>query len=104
MNQRVCHFGIAVALALSVLQGCTDPKVEVPKLMRELQSRDSAVVAQAALALGRIGPPYANKAEADLIRLLRHENPGVRSGAAYALRKIDTPAAKAALDAAKHLK
>lgn len=104
MSKRVYHLGIAAALALSALQGCTDPKVEVPKLMQDLKSRDPSVIGKAALALGRIGPPHSNLAEKELIILLRHENPGVRSGAAYALRKIDSEAARRALDAARHLK
>jgi HEAT repeat protein len=39
-----------------------------------------------------------------LIRLLSDPNPGVQSSAAFALRKIGTPEAQTALDAARRFK
>lgn len=86
-------------LAGSGASGCGDPKKEVPGLVRELGSSESKTRSQAALRLGRIGSPHAVPAVGPLIALLGDENPGVRSAAAYALRQIDTPEARAALDA-----
>ncbi len=85
-----------LSLLLATL-ACSDPKVEVPKYIQQLSSSDSHIRSQAALALGRIGPPHAAQATSRLIALLGDENAGVRSAAAYALRKIDTPDARAAL-------
>lgn len=82
---------------------CTDPK-QVPSLIQDLHSSKASERNRAALELGRIGPPHANKAVPDLISLLQDENPGVQSGAAYALRKIDTPQARAALDRVRRFK
>lgn len=80
--------------------GCSDPEKEVPLLMRQLKSRDAKVQSQAALKLGRIGSPHANKATKLLIPMLSDRNAGAASAAAFALRKIDTVEARRALDKA----
>jgi len=91
-------------LTLLILVGCGDPKKEVPQLEKKLFSVEAKERSKAALRLGRIGSPHGVRAVPTLIRLLGDENPGVRSAAAYALREIDTPHARAALDAHRHLK
>lgn len=93
----------AILLLLSFSVACTDP-AKVPELTRKLSDREPRVRSQAALDLGRIGPPHAESAVPRLISLLSDPNGGVRTSAAYALRRIDTPEAKRALDAARHLK
>ena len=90
---------ILLSLVFSVV-ACVAPEEEMPILIKQLQTGDRKDKSQAALRIGRIGPPHANKATGALIKLLNDKNPGVQSAAAYALRKIDTPKAKKALDRA----
>lgn len=100
MNNNSVKFGILFALLiLSIFTACYDPK-EVPVLIKKLHSSDPKVRNDAALRLGYMGSPMANKATSDLIPLLTDENVGVQSAAAYALRRIDTTQARAALDRA----
>lgn len=80
------------------LFACTDPK-EVPSLIKKLNSSNVSERSDAALSLGRIGSPHANKAVPQLIRLLDDKNTGVQSAAAFALRKIDTEQTRKALAA-----
>lgn len=87
-----------ILLALLLSFGCSgDPVAEIKRLKQELRSSDSRTRNQAALqaaALGKQGEPLVP----ELIALLRDPNGGIRSSAAYALRAIDTPSAKAALE------
>ncbi len=69
----------------------------VPKLVLELKSKESGERNRAALRLASYGKE-ATPAVRPLIGLLADSNPGVRSSAAYALRQIDTPEARKALD------
>jgi HEAT repeat protein len=92
------------ALCLSLLLlvwGCTHPEKDVPVLIKQLQSSDAHTRSQAALRLGRIGPPYANRAQGILIRMLDDDNAGVQSAAAYALGMIGTPEAMTAINSHK---
>lgn len=83
---------------------CGDPKKEVPQLEKKLFSMDAKERSGAALRLARIGSPHGTRTVPTLIRLLDDPNAGVRSAAAYALREMDTPQARSALDAHRHLK
>lgn len=81
--------------------GCGEPsEAEIKQTIKNMRSPEASVRNQAALAaadFGKAGP----KAVPELIHLLSDENNGVRSGAAYALRRIDTPEARRALDKAE---
>lgn len=74
-----------------------NPDTAVPSLIKELQSKDSQERNRAALKLANFGEK-AEPATKALIHLLKDDNGGVRSSAAYALRKIGSPQAQAALD------
>jgi HEAT repeat protein len=88
-------------LLFSFAVGCSEPsEAEIKQTIKNMRSPDASVRNQAALAaadFGKAGP----KAVPELIHLLSDENNGVRSGAAYALRRIDTPEARRALDQAE---
>jgi HEAT repeat protein len=83
------------------LFACAGGEKEVPGLIKELGSSDARVRSQAALKLARIGPPYANRAERELIALLDDSNTGVQSAAAYALTSIGTKSAMEAYESHK---
>ncbi len=79
-----------------LLAGCEDSS-RVPEHMQTLRRGTAHEKSEAAMSLGRIGSPKAVPAVGILISLLEDQNTGVQSSAAYALRKIDTPAARRAL-------
>lgn len=93
MKRLIC---LLICLLLS---SCGPGVEEIPRLKRDLSSSDSSKRSEAALSLGRMGPK-AQPAEDALIRLLSDKNGGVKSAAAYALREIDTPKARKALERA----
>ena len=95
--------GRACCLVVSVLFALTSccKTSEIPDRIRDLSSGDAHERSVAALALGRCGPPEVNRAVPILINLLYDNNVGVQSAAAYALRRIDTPAARKALERTK---
>ena len=100
-RKKVGIFAIIIGISAFFaggLVGCSDPKVEAPKLIADLYSPETRVRSQAALKLSRIGPPHANPATGRLIQLLNDPNAGVQSAAAVALRKIGSPEALAALE------
>lgn len=80
-------------LSTYLLQGCCNTE-EIPKLTRLLNSSDAKDRNDAALSLARCGEK-ADRAVPRLSQLLYDDNVGVQSAAAYALRKIDTPSARA---------
>ena len=82
-----------------VFSACGASVEDIPRLKKELSSPDASQRNKAALALAGLGEK-AQPAEDALIRLLSDKNSGVKSSAAYALRAIDTPKARAALDKA----
>lgn len=82
---------------LLLVLACGPSKEDLPILIKELRSSESATRNKAALALAEFGAE-GEKAVPSLIMLLNDESGGVRSSAAYALRKIDTPQARRALD------
>jgi HEAT repeat protein len=89
---------VAVLLFAVLLQSCKESAdVAVPALVADLGSQDSGERNRAALRLASYGKDAA-PAVRSLIRLLGDDNSGVRSSAAYALRQIDTPEARKALD------
>ena len=70
----------------------------VPALITALSTPvDSGTFYDAVEALGLIGSPAADVAVPVLISALSNAKGGVREGIAWALGRIDTPAAKAAL-------
>lgn len=80
--------------------GCGGPtEADIKRVLKEMQSPDPAVRNHAALEAADY-QSAAPKVVPALIRLLNDPNNGVRSGAAYALRRIGTPAAEKALEQA----
>ena len=73
---------------------------EVERKIKDLKSPDSATRSQAALALADAGDA-AKRAVPALASMLNDRNPGVRSSAAFALRKIGTAEADRVLEANK---
>ena len=73
-------------------------KTAVPRLIEKLTAEEAHQRNEAALALAAYGED-AEPASKQLIRLLSDKNYGVRSSAAFALRRIGTKEATAALDA-----
>ena len=88
--------GFPVAVFLLFFAGCCD-KSEIPDYTRSLYSEAPRDRSNAALQLARCGS-NASGAVARLSQLLYDDNVGVQSSAAYALRKIDTKDARAAMD------
>jgi HEAT repeat protein len=86
-----CTAPFVVGLFL-VLSGCCD-SASIPDHIEALSSQVAKERNHAALKLGRCGDKAA-RAVPLLERLLYDENVGVQSSAAYALRTIDTPAAR----------
>ena len=86
-------------LASFSFSSCGASVEDIPRLRKQLSSSDASKRNEAALALAGLGAK-AQPAEDSLIRLLSDKNSGVKSSAAYALRAIDTPKARAALDKA----
>ncbi len=76
---------------------CCDSK-NIPNYINGLRSSTPKVRNDSALELASCGSPEADKAVPLLIKLLYDENIGVQSAAAYALRRIDTPQARKALE------
>lgn len=82
---------------LVLLISCfSDPSKEVPRLITELKAKESTVRNQACLKLGSYGED-ALDAVPYLINLLHDPNNGVRTSAAFALRKIGGDKAEKAL-------
>ncbi len=83
--------------------GCCK-KEEIPSLNRKLFSSLARERNEAALELAKCSSPAVDPAVPRLIQLMYDENVGVQSSAAYALRKINTPAARRALESASSRK
>jgi HEAT repeat protein len=90
---------LPLLVLLSSLSACCDEKA-IPKLRQQLYSQASSERNEAALSLARCGAA-ASAAVPRLAQLMYDKNVGVQSSAAYALRKIDTPSARAALKEAE---
>ena len=74
-------------------------EADVKRVIKEMRSSDPAVRNRAAMECAGFGD-FGPKVVPSLIKLLDDENNGVKSGAAYALRKIGTPEATRALEQA----
>ncbi len=70
---------------------------DIPRLVKALKHSDSSVRNQAAMELASLGEDGKSAVPA-LAQALSDPNGGVRSSVAFALRKIDTPEARRALD------
>jgi hypothetical protein len=90
---------ILLTVFLVSVVGCCD-KSQIPDYTRSLYSDAPRDRSNAALQLARCGS-NASGAVARLTQLLYDENVGVQSSAAYALRKIDTKDARAAMERAE---
>lgn len=92
---------VTLVLIAITLYGChAATEADVKRVIKEMSSPDPAVRNQAAMEAANFGP-LGPKVVPVLVKLLMNdENNGVRSGAAYALRKIGTPEANKALDQA----
>ena len=97
-NQSIRLFLISVA-GLIILYGCCS-KEEAAKARKDLYSSLAKDRNDAAQTLAQCGAEEGRPAVPRLIQLMYDQNVGVQSSAAYALRKIDTPEARAALDKA----
>ena len=93
------HTVIGGILALLMLSSCCD-KADAAKARKDLYSASAKERNDAALVLAQCGADEGGKAVPRLIELIYDQNVGVQSSAAYALRKIDTKEARAALDKA----
>ena len=94
---RISFFSIVFLGALACRESA---ETAVPRLVKDLESPTPSVRNAACQALATYGPD-ARDATKPLIRRLYDENIGIRSSAAFALRKIDSPEATAALDSYK---
>jgi HEAT repeat protein len=65
----------------------TEAEEAVPALIEALRDGEWSIRRQAALALGKIGPP-ARAAESELVRCQRDSNSLIRKAAGQALAKI----------------
>lgn len=90
---------IVVGAMTLVLLGCCDNEA-LPKMKQDLYSQNASERNEAALALARCGAKGKDVVPR-LVSMLYDPNVGVQSSAAYALREIDTPEARRALDQAQ---
>lgn len=90
---------ILVAVTVAALGACCKSE-DIPRQMSLLYSNNAKEKNQAALALAQCGK-HASSAVPRLIELMYDPNVGVQSSSAYALRKIDTPAARIAIEKAE---
>lgn len=102
VGQRIFCLGIFWGLLAVLTGGCCD-KEGLPRMKHSLYSQKSSERNEAALGLARCGT-YAKDVVPRLISMLYDENVGVQSSAAYALREIDTPQARRALEQAQALR
>ncbi len=90
---------IVVGAITLLLLGCCDNEA-LPKMKRNLYSQNASDRNEAALGLARCGAK-AKDVVPRLASMLYDSNVGVQSSAAYALREIDTPDARRALEQAQ---
>jgi HEAT repeat protein len=89
---------ICSALIILTIASCCNEE-RLPQAQRDLYASDAKKRNEAALELASCGAKSAS-AVSRLRELLYDSNVGVQSSAAYALRKIDTPEAREALERA----
>lgn len=97
LRSKYCALTVALILSCFGAACLGSSKQDIPKLIRQTQSKVAHDRNTACLALASLGPE-AEEAVPVLARLLKDQNSGVRSSAAYALRAIATPDAQKALD------
>jgi HEAT repeat protein len=90
---------LQAALAIGILAGCCDEK-GLPRAIDSLQSESASERNKALHVVGRCGA-RSERAVPIIASLMYDKNVGVASSAAYALRRIDTPSARAALKTAE---
>ena len=95
LQLRTLSIALSLALGFAAVS-CANPEVEVPKLIKQLKNNDAHKRNRAAMELASFGSD-AEPAVRALSALLADPNGGVRSSAAFALRKIGTPEAERAL-------
>ena len=89
---------VVILWLLLVSAGCCD-RERIPQFMGDLYSAEAHVRNQATLELSRCGSDAAG-AVPRLGQMLYDHNPGVQSGAAYALTRIGTAEADAIMEKA----
>lgn len=106
MSDRGLHSALRRAISSLVLivislscPACCDEKA-LPQAFERLQSESASERNKALHVLGRCGE-RAERAVPRIAQLMYDKNVGVASSAAYALRRIDTPSARAALKTAE---
>jgi hypothetical protein len=90
----------ALILFLVSLIGCCDAS-KIQENTKKLYSAKTSEINKALLELAKCGE-NAQGATGKISALLYHENVGVQSSAAYALREIDTPEARKILERAQN--
>ena len=90
---------LVAVLSIAAAAGCCDEKA-LPRAIAALQSDSAAERNKALHVVGRCGE-RSERAVPVIAGLMYDRNVGVASSAAYALRRIDTPSARAALKAAE---
>jgi len=91
---------VLLVLLLAGTAGCCKEE-RIPGFVRDLYSPTAKRRNEAALGLAHCSGPAVERAVPRLIDLMYDDNIGVQSSAAYALRKIDTPRARDALERAR---
>lgn len=90
----------ATFLILIILLSSCCKEDQIAPAMQKIYSNNAKDKNDGALVLAQCGSPRADRAVGRLIQLMYDENTGVQSAAAYALRRIDTPEAREALERA----
>lgn len=90
---------ILLPFILLLFVSCGPDRQQVKALTKKLRSADASERNSAAMDLAGASK-HADLAVPALIKALSDRNGGVQSSAAYALRKLDTPEARQALEQA----
>ena len=91
--------GVVLIFLVFGVSACCDERA-LPRAIEQLQSPNASDRNKALHVVGRCGE-RSERAVPRIAQLMYDKNVGVASSAAYALRKIDTPSARAALKAAE---
>lgn len=94
---------VYLLISVMILSGCCAAD-DSAQARQGLYSASAHERNEAALTLARCLGPEAEASVPRLIQLLYDPNTGIQSSAAYALRRIDTPSARAALEHASKKK
>lgn len=92
MPRNTFCLNLVLVILITVLASCCDQS-KIPALTSQLQSTKTRERTDAALSLARCGGK-ADRAVSSLAKLLYDDNAGVQSAASYALRQINTEAAR----------